>query len=134
MSGYRLDHRLAELRQAGFEVYWDTGGVMRSPLDLIGLTVLLWMIGMIMLGIASWRTGVLPKWAGGLITLGAFAFFIYQVSRSRRHYPCPASNRLSGYGRLFLAGFSGGRDEVVARGNGRCLTQTMLKEETIYAS
>lgn len=77
-AGSHTEQRLAELRQAGFEVYWNTGGIARSPLDFIGLTVLLWMIGMIMLGISSWRTGVLPKWVSGLIALGAFAFFIYQ--------------------------------------------------------
>ena len=77
-AGNHTEQRLAELRQAGFEVYWNTGGIARSPLDFIGLTVLLWMIGMIMLGIASWRTGVLPRWVGGLIALGTFAFFLYQ--------------------------------------------------------
>jgi hypothetical protein len=78
VGGHRMEIRLAELRELGFEVYWNTGGIARSPLDFIGLLVLLWMIGMIMLGIASWRTGVLPKWVGGLIALGAFAFFLYQ--------------------------------------------------------
>lgn len=77
-AGGPTEQRLAELRDLGFEVYWNTGGIARSPLDFTGLLVLLWMIGMIMLGIASWRTGVLPKWAGGLIALGAFAFFLYQ--------------------------------------------------------
>lgn len=66
----------ATLRQAGFEIYWNT--VAPTPLDFVGLLVVLWMIGMIMLGIACWRTGVLPKWVGGLIALGAFAFFLYQ--------------------------------------------------------
>ena len=78
VMAHAIDRRLAELRQAGFEVFWNTGGIIRSPLDIIGLTILLWMIGMIMLGIISWRTGVLPKRIGGLIALGAFAFFIYQ--------------------------------------------------------
>ena len=78
VAGHHTEQRLAELRDAGFEVFWNTGGVMRSPLDIIGLTVLLWMIGMIMLGIASWRTGVLPTWVSGLIALGTFAFFLYQ--------------------------------------------------------
>lgn len=78
VADHRVELRLAELRQAGFEVYWNTGGIIRSPLDLIGLTILLWIIGMIMLGIASWRTGVLPKWVSGLIALGPFTFFIYQ--------------------------------------------------------
>lgn len=78
VAAHRTEHRLAELREAGFEVFWNTGGMIRSPLDIIGLTVLLWMIGMIMLGIAGWRTGALPKWVGSLITLGAFAFFLYQ--------------------------------------------------------
>ena len=31
-----------------------------------------------MLGIACWRSGVLPKWASALIALGPLAFFIYQ--------------------------------------------------------
>ena len=78
VAAHRLDHRLAELRQIGFDVYWNTGGVLRSPLDLFGLTILLWMVGLIMLGIAAWRAGVLPRWVGGLIALGAFAFFLYQ--------------------------------------------------------
>ncbi len=78
VSGHRTEHRLAELREAGFEVFWNTGGALRSLFDIFGLTVLLWMIGMIMLGIAGWRTGVLPRWVGGLIALGSFAFFLYQ--------------------------------------------------------
>ena len=77
VGAHRMERRLAELRELGFEVFWNTGGIFRSPLDF-GLLVLLWMIGMIMLGIASWRTGVLPKWVGGLIALGTFAFFLYQ--------------------------------------------------------
>lgn len=78
LADHRVEMRLAELREAGFEVFWNTGGMLRSPLDLLGLTILLWIIGMIMLGVAGWRTDVLPKWVGGLIGLGAFAFFLYQ--------------------------------------------------------
>lgn len=78
VAGDRIEVRHSQLRDLGIDVYWNTGGLAFSPLDLIGLAVVLWMIGMIMLGIASWRTGVLPKWVAGLIALGAFAFFIYQ--------------------------------------------------------
>ncbi len=78
VSNDRVEVRYAQLRELGFDVYWNTGGIVFSPLDIIGITILLWMIGMIMLGIASWRTGVLPKWVAGLIALGAFAFFLYQ--------------------------------------------------------
>ena len=78
VSAHHMERRHAELREMGIEVFWNTGGIALSPLDFIGLLVLLWMIGLIMLGIASWRTGVLPKWVGGLIALGAFAFFLYQ--------------------------------------------------------
>lgn len=77
-ADHRVEFRLSELRLEGFEVFWNTGGALRSPLDIIGLTVLLWMIGLIMLGIASWRTGVLPKWVSSLIVLGPFAYFLYQ--------------------------------------------------------
>lgn len=78
VSNDGIERRLSQLRQAGLDVFWNTGGTAPSPLDLIGLLILLWIIGMIMLGVACWRTGVLPKWASGLIILGPFAFFIYQ--------------------------------------------------------
>lgn len=74
----RIEVRYSQLRGVGIDVAWNTGGIAFSPLDFIGLTILLWMIGMIMLGIAVWRTGILPKWVGALIALGAFSFFMYQ--------------------------------------------------------
>jgi len=78
VSADGVERRGAQLRQAGLDVYWNTGGIAPSPLDFIGLLILLWIIGMMMLGIACWRTGVLPKWASALIALGPLAFFIYQ--------------------------------------------------------
>lgn len=78
VSGDGTERRLSQLRQADLDVYWNTGGIAPSPLDFIGLLILLWMIGMIMLGVASWRTGVLPRWVSALIALGPLAFFIYQ--------------------------------------------------------
>lgn len=77
-SGDLVEKRHAQLRGLGIDVAWNTGGIAISPLDFIGLAILLWMIAMIMLGIASWRTGILPKWVGALIALGAFSFFVYQ--------------------------------------------------------
>lgn len=66
----------SQLRQAGYEIYWNT--LSPTPADFIGLLIVLWMVGMIVLGIASWRTRVLPGWVGGLIALGALTFFLYQ--------------------------------------------------------
>ena len=78
VSNDGIERRLSQLRQADLDVFWNTGGIAPSPLDFIGLLILLWIIGMMMLGIACWRTGVLPRWVSGLIALGPFAFFIYQ--------------------------------------------------------
>jgi hypothetical protein len=48
------------------------------PIGFWGITIVLWMVGLAMLGVGVWRTAVLPKGIGGLLALGAFAFFIYQ--------------------------------------------------------
>jgi len=78
VSNDGIERRLSQLRQVDLDVFWNTGGIAPSPLDFIGLLILLWIIGMVMLGIACWRTGVLPKWVSGLIAFGPLAFFIYQ--------------------------------------------------------
>lgn len=78
VSNDGIERRLSQLRQADLDVFWNTGGMAPSPLDFVGLLILLWIIGMMILGIACWRTDVLPKWVSGLIALGPLAFFIYQ--------------------------------------------------------
>lgn len=69
---------VALLRQLGLEVYWNTPQSVAPPLFFWAVTVLLWMIALIQLGIGVWRTGVLPKWVGALLAGAAVAFFLAQ--------------------------------------------------------
>ena len=74
----RVAMELALLRRLGFEIYWNTTQMFLHPIGIWEFTVLLWMIGLVILGIGIWRTGVLPKWVGGLLALAGLAFFAYQ--------------------------------------------------------
>jgi hypothetical protein len=41
------------------------------PLAIVGASSLLYLVGNILLGVAVWRSGTLPKWAGGVYAAGA---------------------------------------------------------------
>jgi hypothetical protein len=71
-----LQHAL--LRELGLEVYWNTVEISQFPPMVVGITVVLWMLGLTMLGLGIWRSGVLPRWVGGILALGALSFFLYQ--------------------------------------------------------
>ena len=78
VSVYRAGFEQALLRLQGFEIYWNTPQLGAPPIYFWAITVILWMIGLVLLGIGVWRTGVLPRWVGGLLVLSGLAFFAYQ--------------------------------------------------------
>jgi hypothetical protein len=45
--------------------------------SIIVLALLLTLVGNILLGVAIWRSGVLPKWAGGLWIAATLVFYVF---------------------------------------------------------
>ena len=41
-----------------------------------GLAILLMFVGSLLLGVAVWRSGVLPKWAGAIWAISALLFYV----------------------------------------------------------
>jgi hypothetical protein len=74
----RVGFELALLRQLGFDIHYNTTMEVMGPIGFYALTVLLWMIEMVMLGIGFWRTGLLPKWASVALALAGPAYFAFQ--------------------------------------------------------
>jgi hypothetical protein len=66
------------LRRVPFETYHTVLLIDQSPVYIWSLSVLLWMIGLVMLGIGVWRSAVLPRWVGALLVVGTLAFFMWQ--------------------------------------------------------
>lgn len=59
---------------SGAAGWHDVWGFAMGNVLLIGPAA--FFIGMILLGIASMRGGVLPRWSGGLLAIGAFVWLI----------------------------------------------------------
>lgn len=59
---------------SGAAGWHDVWGFAMGNVLLIGPAA--FFIGMILLGIASMRGGVLPRWSGGLLVIGAFVWLI----------------------------------------------------------
>jgi hypothetical protein len=78
VSADRVALQQALLRELGFEVYWNTVEIDQFPPIVVGIIIVFWMLGLVMLGVGVWRSGVLPRWAGALLALGSIAFFLYQ--------------------------------------------------------
>lgn len=78
LAEHRALFNFALLRQVGLEVYWNTPHSVAPPIYFWAITVVLWMIGLIQLGIGVWRTGVLPKWVGALLQGASLGVFLAQ--------------------------------------------------------
>lgn len=78
MSAEKVDMEQQLLMQLGFDIAWDTTIEVMPPIGFFGLTVLLWMIGMLLLGVGVMRTGVFPHFTGFFLIATPIAFFLYQ--------------------------------------------------------
>ena len=65
---------------AGIEEYAKLPTILADTalLPTMGVGVLLMLVGNVLLGVAVWRSGTLPKWAGAI--WGASAVFVYLLS------------------------------------------------------
>ena len=43
----------------------------------IGVSILLGFVGNVLLGVAVWRSGILPKWAGALLAFAPVLMYIF---------------------------------------------------------
>lgn len=68
----------AALPRIPFEPYHTTLLIEQSPVYMWAITVLLWMIGLLLIGIGYLRSSSLPRWVGALLILGTFFFFMNQ--------------------------------------------------------
>ena len=77
LAGYKDSARTADLRQLGFDIYWNTSsGMTPAFFEVFGATVLLWVIGLIIAAVVVWRTAVLPKWVPLIAIVGTVAYAV----------------------------------------------------------
>lgn len=64
---------------AGIEEYHELSSILANTLQTttFGVSILLGFVGNVLLGVAVWRSGVLPKWAGALWAAAPILMYIF---------------------------------------------------------
>ncbi|WP_420643749.1 hypothetical protein [Candidatus Leptofilum sp.] len=77
LAGYKGSARTADLRELGFDIFWNTSsGMTPSFFEAFEFTVLLWVIGVFILAVVVWQTAVLPKWVSLIAIVGTVAYAV----------------------------------------------------------
>lgn len=78
LAAEAVDVEQSLLRQLGFDVFWDTTQTIMPPITWWGITVLLWMVGLVILGVGVIESKHLPRWIGVLLVVATLGYFIGQ--------------------------------------------------------
>jgi hypothetical protein len=64
---------------AGIEGYHKLPSILANTLQMatLGVSILLGFVGNVLLGVAVWRSGILPKWAGALWAFAPVLMYIF---------------------------------------------------------
>ena len=64
---------------AGMEEFHELPNILAITLQglTVGVSILLAFVGNVLLGVAVWRSGILPKWAGALLAFAPVLMYIF---------------------------------------------------------